>query len=320
MSKDKDAGEKKKFNLYNFFSRKDDPVGVDPNEPLITDNPNFVNFFKLFVRKFSNIALINIMTVLCNFPFFFFLIGISGYFSGHTTAPAYNLYPHLSQIVGEKLSPASAALYGTYSLQTNVTVLSTTDYVFFYLTLLLVFTIGISSVGAVYLHRNMVRGEPVFLLSDYFGTIKRNLKQALIFGVIDSIIIGLLVYDVAFLRANRMSGTTSGIMYVAIIFLILLYYLVRTYIYTMIVTFDMPIRKMFKNGLILSIVGFKRNICYLLGSAAVIALNYLLLTLYFPLGIILPFMIVPSALTFLGEYCIFPNVMKYMVEDDEKSE
>ncbi|MBR3415536.1 MAG: DUF624 domain-containing protein [Clostridia bacterium] len=320
MSKDKDAGEKKKFNLYNFFSRKDDPVGVDPNEPLITDNPNFVNFFKLFVRKFSNITLINIMTVLCNFPFFFFLIGISGYFSGHTTAPAYNLYPHLSQIVGEKLSPASAALYGTYSLQTNVTVLSTTDYVFFYLTLLLVFTIGISSVGAVYLHRNMVRGEPVFLLSDYFGTIKRNLKQALIFGVIDSIIIGLLVYDVAFLRANRMSGTTSGIMYVAIIFLILLYYLVRTYIYTMIVTFDMPIRKMFKNGLILSIVGFKRNICYLLGSAAVIALNYLLLTLYFPLGIILPFMIVPSALTFLGEYCIFPNVMKYMVEDDEKSE
>ena len=320
MSKDKDAGEKKKFNLYNFFSRKDDPVGVDPNEPLITDNPNFVNFFKLFVRKFSNITLINILTVLCNFPFFFFLIGISGYFSGHTTAPAYNLYPHLSQIVGEKLSPASAALYGTYSLQTNVTVLSTTDYVFFYLTLLLVFTIGISSVGAVYLHRNMVRGEPVFLLSDYFGTIKRNLKQALIFGVIDSIIIGLLVYDVAFLRANRMSGTTSGIMYVAIIFLILLYYLVRTYIYTMIVTFDMPIRKMFKNGLILSIVGFKRNICYLLGSAAVIALNYLLLTLYFPLGIILPFMIVPSALTFLGEYCIFPNVMKYMVEDDEKSE
>ncbi|MBQ6677299.1 MAG: DUF624 domain-containing protein [Clostridia bacterium] len=320
MSKDKDAGEKKKFNLYNFFSRKDDPVGVDPNEPLITDNPNFVNFFKLFVRKFSNITLINIMTVLCNFPFFFFLIGISGYFSGHTTAPAYNLYPHLSQIVGEKLSPASAALYGTYSLQTNVTVLSTTDYVFFYLTLLLVFTIGISSVGAVYLHRNMVRGEPVFLLSDYFGTIKRNLKQALIFGVIDSIIIGLLVYDVAFLRANRMSGTTSGIMYVAIIFLILLYYLVRTYIYTMIVTFDMPIRKMFKNGLILSIVGFKRNICYLLGSAAVIALNYLLLTLYFPLGIILPFMIVPSALTFLGEYCIFPNVMKYMVEDDGKSE
>ncbi len=320
MSKDKDAGEKKKFNLYNFFSRKDDPVGVDPNEPLITDNPNFVNFFKLFVRKFSNITLINIMTVLSNFPFFFFLIGISGYFSGHTTAPAYNLYPHLSQIVGEKLSPASAALYGTYSLQTNVTVLSTTDYVFFYLTLLLVFTIGISSVGAVYLHRNMVRGEPVFLLSDYFGTIKRNLKQALIFGVIDSIIIGLLVYDVAFLRANRMSGTTSGIMYVAIIFLILLYYLVRTYIYTMIVTFDMPIRKMFKNGLILSIVGFKRNICYLLGSAAVIALNYLLLTLYFPLGIILPFMIVPSALTFLGEYCIFPNVMKYMVEDDGKSE
>ncbi len=316
MSKGKDQGEKKKFNLFNFFARKSDPAGVDPNEPLITDNPNFVNFFKLFVRKFSNITLINIMIVLTNFPMFFFLIGISGFFSGHTTAPAYNLYPHLSGIVSEKLSPASAALFGTYSLQTNVTVLSPTDYVFFWLTLLLVFTIGISSVGSVYLHRNMVRGEPVFLLSDYVGTVKRNLKQTLIFGFIDSLIIGILVYDVAFLRVNSMSGMTTGIMFAAVIFLIILYYLIRTYIYTMIVTFDMPIIKMFKNALIMSVVGFKRNIFYLLGSAVVIVLNYLLLMLYFPIGIILPFMIVPSALTFLGEYCVFPNIMKYMVKDD----
>ncbi|MBR7032522.1 MAG: YesL family protein [Clostridia bacterium] len=316
MSKGKDQGEKKKFNLFNFFARKSDPAGVDPNEPLITDNPNFVNFFKLFVRKFSNITLINIMIVLTNFPMFFFLIGISGFFSGHTTAPAYNLYPHLSGIVSEKLSPASAALFGTYSLQTNVTVLSPTDYVFFWLTLLLVFTIGISSVGSVYLHRNMVRGEPVFLLSDYVGTVKRNLKQTLIFGFIDSLIIGILVYDVAFLRVNSMSGMTTGIMFAAVIFLIVLYFLIRTYIYTMIVTFDMPIIKMFKNALIMSVVGFKRNIFYLLGSAVVIVLNYLLLMLYFPIGIILPFMIVPSALTFLGEYCVFPNIMKYMVKDD----
>ena len=316
MSKGKDQGEKKKFNLFNFFARKSDPAGVDPNEPLITDNPNFVNFFKLFARKFSNITLINIMIVLTNFPMFFFLIGISGFFSGHTTAPAYNLYPHLSGIVSEKLSPASAALFGTYSLQTNVTVLSPTDYVFFWLTLLLVFTIGISSVGSVYLHRNMVRGEPVFLLSDYVGTVKRNLKQTLIFGFIDSLIIGILVYDVAFLRVNSMSGMTTGIMFAAVIFLIVLYFLIRTYIYTMIVTFDMPIIKMFKNALIMSVVGFKRNIFYLLGSAVVIVLNYLLLMLYFPIGIILPFMIVPSALTFLGEYCVFPNIMKYMVKDD----
>ncbi len=313
MSKDKDTGERKKFNLYDFFGRKGDPAGVDPNEPLITDNPNFVNFFKLFVRKFSNITLINIMTVLCNFPFFFFLIGISGFFSGHTTAPAYNLYPHLSGIVEEKLSPASAALYGTYSLQTNVTVPSTTDNVFYLLACLLIFTIGISSVGAVYLHRNMVRGKHVFLISDYFGAIKRNLKQALIFGVFDSIIIWLLAKDIIFIFSYRL----SSLFFIAIIVVILLYYLLRTYVYTMIVTFDLSIWKMFKNGLILSIVGFKRNICYILGSAAVIALNYLLLILYFPLGIILPFMIVPSALTFLGEYCIFPNIMKYMVKEDE---
>ncbi len=309
--------KEKKFNLFNFFNRRKDPVGIDPNEPDITENPNFVNFFKLFARKFNSITLINLMTVVVNFPVFFFLIGISGIFSGHTTSPAYGLFPNLSVIVSNKLSPASAALYGTFALQREVTVLSTADYVFFLLSLLLAFTLGISAVGATYLHRNMVRGPPVFLLSHYVGAVKRNLKQTLIFGAIDFLIIGVLVYDVAFFRVNSMSGVTTGIILAAIVFIILLYFLVRTYIYTMIVTFDMPIRKMFKNALILSVVGFKRNLAYLLGAALILLFNYALLVVYFPLGIILPFMIIPSAITFLGEYCIFPNVMKYMVKEEE---
>lgn len=312
--------KKQKFNIYDYFRKRREGKGVDPNEPDITENPNFVNFFKLFWRKLNNIAIINVMLIVSNFPVFFILLGLSGWFSGHTTAPGYNLFPNLSLIVSQKLSPASAALFGTYAQQTQVTVLSTTDYVMFGLTLLLLLTIGVSTTGAVYLHRNMVRGEPVFLLSDYLGTIKRNLRQALIFGVIDAIIIGILAYDVFFFRLRTMSGVMTGIMFAAIIFVTVLYFFIRTYAYTMIVTFDLSLFKILKNALILSIVGFKRNLAYLLGAAAILGLNYLLLVVYFPLGIILPFVIVPSALLFLGEYCVFPNIMKYMVKDESKEE
>ena len=314
MSKKPD-GEKKKFNLFDVFKRRDPDTGPSSDEPLITDNPNFVNFFKLYVRKLNNILIVNIMFVVANFPIFFFLLGISGWFSGHTTAPAYNLFSNLSLIVESKLSPASAALYGTYSLQRQVTVLSTADYVMFALTLLLIFTIGISTTGITYIHRNIVRGEPVFLLGDFFHAIKRNLRQALIFGVIDSAIIALLAYDLAFFRVNSFSGFTGVVVSVAVIFLIILYFMMRTYVYTMIVTFDLPLFKLIKNALILSFVGIKRNAACILGAALMIGFTYAMLIVYFPLGIILPFTLLPSSLAFLGEYCVFPNIMKYMVKE-----
>ncbi len=315
--KDKNGSEEKtKFNLFDYFRRKEVGTGPSSDEPLITDDPNFFNFFKLYGRKINNIALVNLLFVVTNFPIFFFLLGISGWFSGHTTAPAYNLFSNLSLIADTKLTPASAALYGTYSLQTNVTVLSVADRVFFWLTALLIFTLGISMTGITYIHRNIVRGEPVFILSDFIRAIKRNLKQSILFGVIDSVIIILLAYDFSFIRVNSFSAATAAILYAAIIVLIVLYFMMRRYIYTMIVTFDLPLRKLFKNALILSFAGFRRNAAYLLGAALMLGFNYAILIIYFPLGIILPFTLLPSSLVFLGEYCIFPNIMKYMVKDD----
>ena len=304
----------KKGSFFGRLFRRGDGPGVDPDEPLITDNPNFINFFKLYLRKFNNIVLSNLLFVFGNFPIIFLLLGLSGFFSGHTVAPTYTLFPNLALIVSHKLTPASAALYGTYSLHTQVTVFSTADYVLFGLSLLTVFTLGPVMTGVTYIHRNLVRGEPVFIWGDFIGAVKKNFKQAMIYGVIDFIIIGILAYDLFFFRMNTGGSFFTSVLFFAILFLVILYFFIRTYIYTMIVTFDLPIRKLFKNGLIMSVVGAKRNLAYLLGAAAVIVLNWGILLLYFPLGIILPFTITISTVIFIGEYCVFPNIKMFMID------
>ena len=59
----------------------------------------------------------------------------------------------------------------------------------------LLVTFGWQNVGVAYILRSMVRGEPVFLFSDYFYAVRRNLKQGLILGIIDLAAIFLLVFD-----------------------------------------------------------------------------------------------------------------------------
>ena len=73
-------------------------------------------------------------------------------------------------------------------------------------------------------------------------------------------------------------------------------------------------KKLFKNALILSVVGIKRNICALIGTLLILVFNYMLMIIYFPLGIILPFTITLSAIMFISQYCSFPNIKKFMID------
>ncbi len=96
--------------------------------------------------------------------------------------------------------------------------------------------------------------------------------------------------------------------------LALLYAFMRVYVYLMLVTFDLSIFKMLKNALSFTILGIKRNIMALLGIVFALMINYLLLSVYFPLGVILPFVILPALCIFIGIYAAFPVIKKYMID------
>ncbi|MBQ9716615.1 MAG: HAD-IC family P-type ATPase, partial [Clostridia bacterium] len=175
--------ERKKFNVFN--SAYADGKGVDRDEIAISENPTLPNFFKFVGRKLNQILSTNILLVFGNFPIFFFLLAMSGYFSLPTTTPYYLVYAPLRGAMLFNQSPATSALWTVFQRQMEISVLTTTDYVLFALSALVILTFGPVNVGVTYLIRNLFRGKPVFIMQDFFDSIKRNLRQAFIYGILD---------------------------------------------------------------------------------------------------------------------------------------
>ena len=308
---------KAKAKIFNPFSRTySDSDGVSKDEKQIWENPNLMNFFKLLGRKLNQILSVNLMMVFGNFPLFFALFAMSGYASIHSTAPSYAVFPPLYGAMRFDPSPATSSLFSIFGRQSEITVLTTTDYVFFALTALILFTFGITRVGTTYILRNLFRGEGVFLWHDFWHAIKRNLRQAIVFGIIDVVIIVLLAYDIFFFHLNYSLSMVMSTMFFMSLFLALLYFFMRTYIYLMIVTVDLSLYKLFKNALALSIVGIKRNLMAFLGVLLVAGVEYLLLYIYFPLGVILPFVILFSLCAMMGIYAAYPVILKHVIRED----
>ena len=51
-----------------------------------------------------------------------------------------------------------------------------------------------------------------------------------------------------------------------------------------------------------------------LGIVLVLMINYLLLAVFFPLGVILPLVIVPSLCILMGIYAAFPKIKEIMID------
>ncbi|MGN1345749.1 MAG: DUF624 domain-containing protein [Eubacteriales bacterium] len=304
--------EKKKFNL--FARAYADGKGVDKDEEQIAENPNLVNFFKLIGRKINQLLSVNLLFVFGNFPIFFFMLAMSGYFSIHTTTPYYLVYAPLRGALLFNPSPASSALWTIFQRQMEVPVFTTTDYVLFALTALLLVTWGPVRVGVTYLLRNMFYGKPVFMMQDFFDSIRRNFRQALTYGILDLGIVFLLVYDIIFFNLNYGANFVLNTMFFMSLCMALLYFFMRPYIYFMIVTFDLSLFKMFKNALGFTVLGVKRNFMVLLGTVLLCLFEYVLMFAYFPIAVILPFVILPALLILMGVYAVYPVIKKHMID------
>ena len=179
-------------------------------------------------------------------------------------------------------------------------------------------TWGWQNVGSAYLTRNMVRGDAVFVWSDYWRSIKKNLKQGFIMGVIDCIFIAVLVVDVCHMLLTASSNGFMGeMMFFMVLGLGVLYMIMRKYIYLMLITFDMSIWKMFKNALIFTSLGIKRNAMAFLGKVLATAINVGLVMLLLPMNIVVP-VVLPvvyylATSAYISSYAYYPVIEKYMI-------
>lgn len=312
--------KKKKFKLFDLYR---DGKGVEKEE---VGPPNLKNFFKLFGRKFTKILSVNLYMLLGMLPpailaYLFF----TGEKTPSVTDPIYPALFGASQVVQ---TPALAPLFAVSGIQFQLPFLTPASILILAaVAIVWLAAFGYINVGTTYILRSLVRREPVFMWSDFWYAIRRNKKQGLLVGIIDLVILAVLVFDLIYFY-NLIGSFATDMMFFIIVALLLIYNFMRYYLYLMLVTFDLPIRKLIKNAFIFSIVGIKRNVMALLGMLAMAAINYILIMMLAPLGlivvVILPLVYFPGCAGFMAAYAAWAKIddlmiKPYKTEDDYDS-
>ncbi len=315
----------KKNKLFGFFDYNRDNR---PDAKEEDTTPTLKRYFKVVGRRFWKLIALNLMMLPIIIPA---LICFYLYISTNQTPVAGEvLFPQLLGAGAVSGTPAATLLFDLFGAQQNIPDLTTWTYVGMGICILFfVITFGWQNVGAAYIVRNMVRGEPVFIWSDYFYAIKRNLKQGFFLGLIDAVVLFTLGFDIVYFW-GRTGAFVLDVGFYVTLALVILYFLMRFYIYLLLVTFDLSIYKILKNALIFSMLGFKRNIMGVLGIILITGIHILFIPLLIatPLSgipIILPFIWYLSLVTFTAAYAAYPVIDRYMIapyasQTDEEEE
>ena len=304
--------EKKRFK---FFDMQRDGRGVSKLEQM--SESGLKRFFFTLKNSFGKITTLNIIFVLGNFPIIFLLITLSGYTKDVAYLPTLDVFQNFGgAFMIEGASPSAMIQYAIEGLHNSIQINTATTYVFYGISALTALTFGMVNVGTAYVLRNIAQGEPVFVWSDFIYAIKRNWKQAIPFGIIDSAIIALLAFNIYTTISS--SDFVISMMFWATIVIIILYFFMRCYIYIQMVTFKLTVFKILKNSLIFALLGFKRNLLALLGNALIILLEFTLLvgtgSIGWPFAVGLPLLILISLMAYMKVYAAFFKIKEIMID------
>ncbi len=312
----------KKFSLFKIFSG--DGIGVSKDDKYTEIPTSFAGFFVMLKRKFWNLSSLNLLYAVCNFPLFFFLFVSTNQLHDAAYVVANPMFPAFHGMELASTEPHIISyLYPFVSSFKTAYINTPAVYVFLAISALFFITFGLTNTGAAYIIRGYNRGDPIFLFSDFFSCIKRNFRQALVIGFADILFAVVLFWDLTFWYSQP--GFMSAVFMYMSLFLFVIYFMMRFYVYTIMITFKLSVFKILKNSFLLAILGFKRNILAFLG---IFALIYLSLFVFFNIpsvGVMLPIIITYSVGMFMAGYASYPVIKKYMIDpfystDDSSSD
>ncbi len=306
--------KKKRFKL---FDSQREGRGVSKESANLP--PNLKKFFILYKRDFTRLLSVNALMVFGNFPVFFLLIALQGMFSVDYTVPASNVFPLFSGVTaGAPTSAPMLALDGVLGMHQSGSTYLPLAYLFFGLGALVFLTFGIVNVGTAYILRNMIKGDPVFVWSDFWYAVRRNFKQGFFFGILDLIIVVLIPWNL--LQLSAQDNFWLGVVFWFNILIGIVYFTMRRYIYLQMVTFDLSVYKILKNALIFSILGFKRNFLAFLG---IVLLCFITLVcaysgILLALAIAIPLMVLFANASYMTTYSAYFVIKRYMIDPYQK--
>lgn len=175
---------------------------------------------------------------------------------------------------------------------------------------------GLGAAGITNVARNLARDKHSFGISDFFETIKKNWKQALPAGIINTVITALLAFAIYFYCFGNDVWSVIGFGFSVALFIAFSF--MKFHIWLLIITFKLPLKKIYKNSFLFVFVNLKANIIiglvHLLALAGIIALFFIPYYFAWTIALFLAVFILPGFLNLLTQMLIFPKVKQMMID------
>lgn len=184
-----------------------------------------------------------------------------------------------------------------------------------------VVTSGLANAGITHVARNTARDKHSFGMSDFFETLKKNWKQSVIAGIVNIVITVLALYAIRFYYRSY-ADTKSFLWLVGLsvtLSLLMLFTFAQYYMWTMIITFDLPLFTIYKNSMKIAVANLWRNL--LLAVLLLISYAFFFLIAYFlpytVVWVLVGFLLVCTLPTYrflMIQFIAFPAIRKYMID------
>lgn len=198
---------------------------------------------------------------------------------------------------------------------------------------LITFTCSIPLVTATFAYaglsrvtRDFIWEKNPFPFSDFFSTMKKNFKQLLAITLINIVAFLFMgsaaaVYILNFLNIGakyhipQQSGLIYDVGFILLLSMFALFVMINFYAAQIAFTFDLKLKQIYKNSLILTIAGLKKTLTAFVIVAAIIALNvFLILNGYYVLISTLCILISLAFCNYVIEFFTLQVIQEFMID------
>ena len=174
-----------------------------------------------------------------------------------------------------------------------------------------VITIGPAIAGLTKILSNYAREEHAFIWTDFWDTFKNNFGRALLIGLLDAVVAGLIIFDLYMYVSLNGSPMLRIIALAIMLITATIFIFMNYYLYSMLITFRLTFKQLIKNAFIFAWVGFWRNLLVTIIIAALTAVAVLYFATF---GIFYVVLIYFSLCGLVINFATYPLIKKYMID------
>lgn len=287
-----------------FFNYTKPGKGVEKRDP---NKKRTAIFFEIFFRKFWSLCKANMLYVICCIPAFVIMLFVSGILTSGITD---YFTPFITQsFVNGPAEPSSGAV------ELQITLFDMVLRTFSALLFTIFLGAGPVTAGFTYILRNYAREEHVWLVSDMWQRSKSNFGQAIVVWIVD--ILAFVVLTVAFKFYLGLPGPMSYLACI-IAFITLVYIMMHFYIYQLMVTFELKLKDLYKNSILLVFAEAPKNLAIFVIMVLIhIFVPYFgtvmgNMPLFLPVFLLLELIILIAASWFMTNFFVYSTVEKFI--------